>query len=189
VSATRRLGMAAYKRLIEAAPSVMTDGIDDLLTPGKGRRANARDAKKAALWARGVSVPSKWYATDDSHCFYYFRRRKVDVELMGYPGITRLAVTAYGMSASQAYYRHGGQLTDRRPAGWLSATTIAAVRYGGFDGNSVRAWGWESNEDLDMDVYEVDRLRAQAPGPFHHTSRSLSSLYVEQLSRALAGAR
>lgn len=189
MSRTRRAGLAAYKALINAAPSVMADGIDNRIAPLSARRANAKDAKKAAVWAMSVRTPSKWYATDGSGCFYYFRRRKVDVELIGYPGIGRIAVTVYGTSATQAYYRHGGQLTDRKPAGWLSAATIAAVNYGGFDGNSVRAWGWTSNEDLDLDVYEVDRLRAADPGPFHRSSRSLQSLYAEQFGRAMAGAR
>jgi hypothetical protein len=195
LSITRRAGLAAYRRLVEAAPSVMTDGVDNRIAPFSARRANAKDEKKAAVWAMGLRTPSKWYATDGTGCFYYFRRRKVDVELIGYPGIGRLPVTVYGTTASQAYHRHGGQLTDRRPHGWLSAATIAAVNYGGFDGNSVRAWGWKSNEDLDLDVDLVDRLRAADPGPFHRDDRharpprSLASAYAEEFGRALAGAR
>jgi hypothetical protein len=176
------------QRLIEAAPSVMTDNLDNLLTTEKGRRAYARDLRAYARQADRVSVPSKWYATDGSGAFYYFRHKKTYF-IQGDNAFGRIATTAFGGSAMAALVRHQGQLTDRRPSGWMSAATIAAVNYGGFDGNSVRAWGWTSNEDLDLDVYEVDRLRAQDPGPFHRSSRSLVSAYAEQFGRALAGAR
>jgi hypothetical protein len=186
VSRARRVGLAAYKRLVDAAPRVMTDGVDNRLAPISARRATAKDAKKAAVWAMGVRTPSKWYATDGTHCFYYFRRRKVDVELIGYPGIGRVAVTIYGTSASQAYYRHGGQLTDRRPSGWISAATLAGVMYGGLDGGP-RDWGWSDNEDLDLDIATIERLRTQNPGPSIHGHLGGFSDYADQFARALAG--
>ena len=181
---SRTLAAAAYRRLIEAVPAAAVDALDRPLTDAKARHANAKDARKASLWAMGVRTPSKWYATDGTHCFYYFRRRKLDIELIGYPGIARVAITVHGTTASQAYYRHGGQLTDRRPAGWQSITTISGINYGGYGDGPLRACGWESNEDLDFDVDAVDRIRAQQQGPF--ITGSLHD-YAEQVIRATAG--
>jgi hypothetical protein len=182
---SRSLGRAAYKRLIEAVPAAAVDVLDRPLTTAKGRRAMAADARKAQVWAAGVKVPSKWYAVDGSHAFYLFRRRKVDVELVGYIGLGRLAVTAYGTSAAVAYYRHGGQLTNHKPSGWMSAATIAAVNYGGLEGGP-RDWGWRDNEDADLSIREVERLRALNPDRF---VRGSLHDYAEQVQRALAGVR
>lgn len=185
MSATRRAGLAAYKALIEAIPDAAVDVLDTPLSNAKARRSDSADAKKAAIWAMGVKVPSKWYAVDGSHAFYYFRRRKFDVDLVGYIGLGKLAVTAYGTSASRAYYRHGGQLVDRKPSGWLSAATIAGVAYGGLEGGP-RDWGWRDNEDADLDIAEVERLRARNPDPY---IRGHLSEYAQQVVRAMAGAR
>lgn len=185
MSATRRAGLAAYKALIEAIPDAAVDVLDTPLSIAKARRADSADAKAASLWAMRVRVPSKWYAVDGSHAFYYFRRRKLDVETRGYVGIGKLAVTVHGVTATNAYYRHGGQLVDRKPSGWLSAATIAGVAYGGLEGGP-RDWGWRDNEDADLSIAEVERLRAKNPDPF---IRGHLSEYAEQVVRAMAGAR
>lgn len=176
---SRRAGRAAYKTLINAIPDVAVDVLDRPLSNAKGRRADAKFSKEASLWKPGV--PSKWYATDGSNCFYYFRRTKVEFETRGYMGFGRLAVTIHGVTSTQAYYRHGGQLTDRRPAGWQSVATINAINL--WDGHgSLQACGWESNEDLDLDIRAVDRARAEFKpvmlrGSFHQ--------FAEQVQRVM----
>lgn len=180
MSASRRLGAAAYRRLIEAAPDVLTDGLDNRLTPAKARRYHARDLRDAARFADRVRVPSKWYATDGSGCFYYFRTRRTHF-VPGDNAFGRLPTTAFGSNAAAAYMRHGGQITDSKPSGWLSAATVAAVNFGGLDGGP-RDWGWRDNEDLDLDIRQVERLRDQ-------DVYIASSHYVAQFDRAMAGAR
>lgn len=188
MSRTRRLGLAAYRRLIDAVPQVMTDAVDNRIAPAKGRRAHARDMREAALWGMRLPVPSAWYATDGSGGFYLFRRHKVDVDLVGYPGIGRIPVTVFGTSAAQAYALHGGQLTDRRPTGWISAATMAGVTYGGLEGGP-RDWGWRDDPDLDLDIDTIERLRAHNPSPSIHGRLADFSGYAAEFGRALAGVR
>jgi hypothetical protein len=183
VSRTRTLGLAAYRRLISAVPAAAVDVLDTPLTAAKARRADAADARAAARWADRVSVPSKWYAVDGSNAFYFFRRKKLDW-IIGDHAFGRIAVTACGTTAADAFHRHGGQLVNRKPAGWLSAATIAAVNYGGLDGGP-RDWGWTDNEDSDLDIAQVERLRAADPGPY--ITGQLSD-YAERVSAALARA-
>jgi hypothetical protein len=187
VSRARRIGLDAYKRLVNAAPSIMTDGVDNRIAPFSARRARSKDLKGAARFADRVRVPSKWYATDGSGCFYYFRLKRVCF-VVGDNALGRLPHTVYGTDAAAAFDRHGGQLTDRRPSNWISAATMAGVMYGGLDGGP-RDWGWRDNEDLDLDIAMVERLRAEDPGPFHRSSRSLASVYADAFGRAMAGAR
>jgi hypothetical protein len=181
MSRTKRLGLAAYKALIEAAPVSLVDGLDNRLAAAKVQRLTTRELKQIDLWARTVRTPSKWYATDGSGCFYYFRNRRTTF-LSGWHSFARLPMTVFGDDAAQAYMRHGGQLTDRRPSGWVSAATLAGVRYGGLEGGP-RDWGWRDNEDIDFDVRQCEQLRAKDP-----SFRPVGP-YSEHLSRAMAGAR
>lgn len=187
MSHARRLGMAAYKRLIEAAPSVMTDGVDNRLAPFSARRARSKELREYARYEKRVKVPSKWYATDGSGGFYYFRKKSFGF-VPGDNAFGNSPCTIFGTSAAQAFDRHGGQLTDRRPSGWISAATLAGANYGGLDGGP-RDWGWTNNEDLDLDIGMVERLRAENPGPNIHAHIGDFSGYAAAFSKALAGAR
>lgn len=162
MSRTRRAGMAAYRALIEAAPDRLVDGADDRLAPWMGRRAQRRDFLKAARFADSVRTPSKWYATDGSNCFYYFRKRHLRF-INGDNAFGRIATTIYGIDAAYAYARHNGRITDRRPSGFLSVATLSCAAFGGLDGGP-RDWGWTDNEDLDLSIDMVIKLRAQSPG-------------------------
>jgi hypothetical protein len=180
VSLSRRAGRAAYKTLINAIPDSAVAVIDNPLTRAKVSRAHTRDLKDASLWGERVKTPSAWYATDGSHRFYLFDRRKTHF-LPGWHCFGRLATTAYGENAAAAYLMHEGQLTDRRPAGWQSIATISAINI--FDGHgSLKACGWESNRNLDLDIDEVDRIRAQ----FQVTDiRESLHKYAEPVKRAM----
>ncbi len=182
MSVTRRAGLAAYKRLIEAAPAAAVDSLDNQLVRGTARRAHAKDLKAAARWADAVGTPSKWYAIDGSNRFYFFRHKKTHF-VPGDNAFGRVPTTRFGDNAVAVYILHGGQITDRRPSGWVSAATLVGANYGGLDGGP-RDWGWTDDEDLDFDVREVERLRYDSRGPL--ITGHLSE-YGERLARALAG--
>lgn len=184
MSSTRRLGTAAYRRLVEAAPAAAVDSIDNRAVHILARRAHVKDLRAASTWAQQIRTPSRWYATDGSHRFYYFRQHKTTF-LPGWNSFGRVAHTIYGDNAAAAYILHGGQVTDRRPSGWMSAATIAAINYGGLDGGP-RDWGWRDNDDLDLNLREVEHYRAEDDRRF---ATALRSAYVQEFSRALAGAR
>ena len=184
MSATRRHGTAAYRHLIAAAGSASIDSIDNAAVSFIARRAHTHDLRAASTRAGQIKVPSKWYATDGSARFYYFRKRKTTF-LPGWNAFGRIATTAMGDNAAAVFILHGGRITDRRPSDWVSAATLAGARYGGLDGGP-RDWGWRDNEDLDLDIREVERLRARDPGP--RITGPLSD-YAEHLQRAMAGAR
>jgi hypothetical protein len=184
VSRARRHALAAYRALIEAAPAGPIDAIDNRLAAYKAGRLSSRELKRIDDWARRVRPGTKWYATDGSHRFYYFRKKMMCFQ-PGYHAFWRIACTWAGDDAASAYARHRGQLTDRRPSGWISAATLAGVRYGGLDGGP-RDWGWRDNEDVDFDLRQCERLRAQDPSPF---IRGSLHEYGEHLERAMAGAR
>jgi hypothetical protein len=175
--------MAAYKRLVEAAPAAAVDAIDDKAVGFLARRAHVKDLRAASDWGGSIKVPSKWYATDGSRRFYYFKKKKVHF-LPGWNCFGRLATTVYGGNAAAAYILHEGQLTDRRPAGWISAATWAGSMYGGLDGGP-RDWGWTDNEDTDLDIAMVEKLRANDPAPF--ISEPLSN-YAEYLFESMVKA-
>ena len=184
MSRARRAGFAAYKALIEAAPPAAIDAIDNRLVKYKAGRLSSRELKHIDDWARKIKAPSKWYATDGSHAFYYFRKKQTCFQ-PGYHAFWRVACTNFGDDAASAYARHGGRITDRRPSGWVSSATLAGVRFGGLDGGP-RDWGWRDNEDTDFDLRECERLRAKDPSPY---IRGSLHAYGEHLSRAMAGAR
>ena len=144
-----------YRRLIEAIPAAQLELLD---SPVTNRRALRADRREAARWAARLTVPSRWYATDGTHMFYLFRKKALKFSDASM-AFARLPVTLYGTDAETIYRKHGGQLTDRRPAGWISLATLTAVNYGGLDGGP-RDWGMRDNEDLDLYVDEVERLRA-----------------------------
>lgn len=172
------------QRLIEAAPTVMTEGVDNLLTPGKGRRARARDLRDFARRADRIGVPSKWYAVDGSGAFYYFRLKRVHF-VPGDNALGKLPTTIHGVNAVAALAAHDGRLTDQRPSGWMSAATMAGIAYGGLEGGP-RDWGWSYNEDLDLDIGLIEQVRAGQPGP---QIRGHLSEFAGGFGRALAGAR
>jgi hypothetical protein len=182
-AAARRQGMAAYKRLVEAAPAAAVDAVDNRAVAFLAGRAHVKDLRAASDWGTSLKVPSKWYATDGSGRFYYFKKKKTNI-LPGWNCFGRLAVTAYGTNAAAAYILHEGQLTDRRPAGWVSAATLAGAAYGGLDGGP-RDWGWRDNEDLDLDIAMVEKLRAADPGPF---IREPLGNYAEYLFQSMVSA-
>lgn len=182
-AAAKRQGLAAYKRLVETAPAAAVDGFDDRAVGIIARRAHVKDLRASSTWARDVKTPSKWYAVDGSHRFYYFRNRKT-VFLPGWHSFGLIATTAFGENAAAAHILHGGQITDRRPAGWVSAATLAGAAYGGLDGGP-RDWGWTDNEDLDLDIAMVEKLRADDPAPF--ISEPLSN-YADYLFQSMVNA-
>jgi hypothetical protein len=179
--------MAAYRALIEAAPATAIDSIDNRAVVFFARRAHTRDLRKASDWARQIKTPSRWYATDGTHRFYYFRKRKTTF-LPGWNSFARVATTVYGDDAAAVFILHGGQITDRRPGGWVSASTLAGARYGGLEGGP-RDWGWRDNEDLDLDIRQVERMRAADRDPYITGSLHQFGAQVEHFSRAMAGAR
>lgn len=183
---TRSLGLAAYKRLIEAAPAGAVDSIDNRAVVFLARRAHVRDLRAASTWAQQITTPSKWYAQDGSHRFYFFRKKRMTF-LPGWNSFARVATTVYGDDAAAVFILHGGQITDRRPAGWVSASTLAGARYGGLEGGP-RDWGWRDNEDLDLDIRQVERMRAADPDPYITGSLHQFGDYADHFSRALAAA-
>lgn len=184
MSISRSAARAAYKALIEACPAEPLDSADRRLTDFKAGRLHARDLRKAVLWADRVPVGAKLYATDGSNRFYWVRRRMTHF-LPGWNCLGRLATTYYGDSAATIYIRHDGQVTDRRPSGWISAATLAAARYGGLDG-TIRQWGWRDNEDTDLRVDVAQRMRDQDDARLY---RDIRSTYGRHLENQMAGAR
>lgn len=158
---SRKLSRKMYRLFIEAIPEVMVETLD---TPLTRHNAIRRYHKEAAQFAAQVKIPSRWYATDGTGSFYLFREKRLQFSNADF-AFARLPWTRFGINADQAYRRHNGQLTDRRPSGWVSAATLSAVNFGGLDGGP-RDWGLQDNEDLDLRVDEVERLRAKNPNPY-----------------------
>jgi hypothetical protein len=142
------------RRIIEAAPRAAVDALDGPLTRRKAIKEWRRDADR---FCSSVQVPSKWYATDGSGQFYFFRKKATAFSNEWF-AFERQPVTRWGFSAAQAFMLHDGQLTDRRPAGWISITTLAAVEFGGYEGSPSQRGVPREAEDLDYDVQLADQL-------------------------------
>jgi hypothetical protein len=142
------------RRLIEAIPEAAVEVIDGPLTH---RKAMKEVYREAGQFADQVRVPSKWYATDGTGQFYFFRKKALGFSNEWF-AFERQPVTIFGTSADQAYRRHNGQLTDRRPAGWVSAATFAAGNFTGLEGSPNTRGISPQAEDLDYDPAMAERI-------------------------------
>ncbi|MDI5964844.1 hypothetical protein [Streptantibioticus silvisoli] len=157
-TATRQ-SLAAYRRLIEAIPAAAVDILDNQLTT---RKAIREDKRAAARFVGSARVGDELYAIDGSAMFYRLTRKGTKwSDSLG--GFHRMPMTAAGMDVEQIWRQHGTHVTDRRPAGWVSAATLAAANYGGLDGDDLYAWGWRNDRDVDLDIAQAMEIRRSHP--------------------------
>lgn len=160
-----------YRKIIEAMPAGLIDGLDNQLTTRKATRWTKKEMRGIAHQVRKGDT---WYALDGSGGYYRFTGKglKWD-ECCG--GFTRWPITYSGLDPVQMYQQHGCDLSPHRPAGFVSAATLAAASYGGLDGDPV-SWGWRDDPATGLDIAQAMEIR--------RNTNHLPAAYRDAMKRA-----